>query len=233
MNTQELRINVKYDRADLRAVLGYAQRHDVDRGGRYDFGLPPRLNIWTHHWINPGCRIESSLMFTLVFDWNTAALVSVTMHPGYDGVIFLDELAKLEGAAVGKVVYGQAQTVPNKNRVPCDLASHRLSRSENVMKMIEKANRKKDERVEVPNHSEKIKSQVLAKIGKLPRLDHVEISRHPSGHYRVNIWEEPEPNGNSAVTLAPRIGRSYYATVSDTGEIIDSDPPMTRLGSPA
>ena len=30
----------------------------------------------------------------------------------------------------------------------------------------------------MPNHSEKIKSQVLAKIGKPPRLDRVEVSRH-------------------------------------------------------
>ena len=101
------------------------------------------------------------------------------------------------------------------------------------MKMIEKANRKKDERVEVPNHSEKIKSQVLAKIGKLPRLDHVEISRHPSGHYRVNIWEQPEPDKKLAVTTSARIGWSYYLTVSETGEIIDSNPPMTKLGSSA
>ena len=84
-----------------------------------------------------------------------------------------------------------------------------------------------------PNHTEKIKSQVLAKIGKPPRLDHVEVSRHHNGHYRVNIWEQPEPDKTFAVTFAPRIGPSYYLTVSDTGDIIASDPPMTRLDSSA
>jgi hypothetical protein len=101
------------------------------------------------------------------------------------------------------------------------------------MEMLEKASPRKDERVAVPNHLEKIKSQVLAKIGKPPRLDRVEVSRHHNGHYRVNIWEQPEPNKNFAITFAPRIGRSCYLTVWDTGEIIDSDPPMTQSGSPA
>jgi hypothetical protein len=90
---------------------------------------------------------------------------------------------------------------------------------------------KKEEPVAVPNHTEKIKSQVLAKIGKPPRLDRVEVSRHHNGKYRVNIWEQPEPDKTLAVTIAARIGPSYYLTVSDTGEIIHSNPPMTRVGS--
>jgi len=101
------------------------------------------------------------------------------------------------------------------------------------MEKDEKAIPKQDEPEAVPNHSEKIKSQVLAKIGRPPRLDRVEVSRHHDGHYRVNIWEQPEPDKSFAITLAPRIGKSYYLNVSDTGEIIDSDPPMNRLGSPA
>ena len=44
------------------------------------------------------------------------------------------------------------------------------------------------------DYTASIKSQVLAKIGKPPRLDHVEVSRHHGGNYRVNIWEQPEPN---------------------------------------
>ena len=84
-----------------------------------------------------------------------------------------------------------------------------------------------------PNHTEKIKSQVLAKIGKPPRLYRVEVCNHHNGKYRVNIWEQPEPDKNLAVTVSARIGRSYYLTVSETGEIIDSNPPMTKLGSSA
>ncbi len=46
----------------------------------------------------------------------------------------------------------------------------------------------------VPNHTEKIKLQVLARIGKPPRLDRVEVCKQHNGKYRVNIWEQTEPN---------------------------------------
>ncbi|MGA2622116.1 MAG: hypothetical protein ABSF26_31380 [Thermoguttaceae bacterium] len=97
------------------------------------------------------------------------------------------------------------------------------------MEKVEEATTKKDEPpVAVPNHTAKIKSQVLARIGKPPRLDRVEVSRHHGSKYRVNIWQQPEPNRN---LVGPRIGLSYYLTVSDTGEIIDSNPLMTKVGS--
>jgi ABC-type Zn2+ transport system substrate-binding protein/surface adhesin len=83
-----------------------------------------------------------------------------------------------------------------------------------------------------PNHTEKIKSQVLAKIGKRPRLHRVEVSKHHNGKYRVNIWEQPESDKNIAVSIGARIGLSYYVTVSETGEIIDSNPPLTKLCCP-
>ena len=89
------------------------------------------------------------------------------------------------------------------------------------------------EQAKQPNYTEKIKSQVLAKIGKPPRLDRVEVSRHHNGKYRVNIWEQPEPTKSLAIASGPRIGSSYYLTVSETGDIIDSNPPMTKLGSHA
>jgi hypothetical protein len=84
-----------------------------------------------------------------------------------------------------------------------------------------------------PSHTDIIKTQVLAKIGKLPRLDHVEVSRHHNGKYRVNIWQQKEPEENIAITTGLRIGLSYYLTVSETGEIIHSNPPMNKLGSQA
>jgi hypothetical protein len=79
-----------------------------------------------------------------------------------------------------------------------------------------------------PNHTDKIRSQVLAKIGTPPRLDRVEVCRHHNRKYRVNIWQQFELNKNIAVTPSSRIGLSYYLTVSDTGEIIHSDPPMVK-----
>ncbi len=55
------------------------------------------------------------------------------------------------------------------------------------------------------------------------------MSRHHHGNYRVNIWEQPEPDKNIAVTIGARIRSSYYLRVSDSGEIIDSNPPLTKL----
>jgi hypothetical protein len=80
-----------------------------------------------------------------------------------------------------------------------------------------------------PSHADKIKSQVMAKIGRLPRLDHLEISHHHNGKYRVNVWQQTEPDKNIAITTGLRIGLSYYLTVSETGEIIHSNPPMTKV----
>jgi hypothetical protein len=83
-----------------------------------------------------------------------------------------------------------------------------------------------------PNHTEKIKSQVLAKIGNPPRLQRVEVCKHHNGNYRVNIWEQPEPVKNLAVSASARIRSSYYLKVSDAGEIVNSNPPLAKLGFP-
>lgn len=79
------------------------------------------------------------------------------------------------------------------------------------------------------DHAAKIASQVLAKVGVVPRLERVEVSRHHNGKYRVNIWQEREPDKNICISTSSRIRLSYYLTVSDKGEIIDSNPPMTRM----
>ena len=107
MTTQTVRINLRYDRAELKQILWYAKDHDVDQNGRYDFRMPPRLNIWTHTWGNAGCKEESCVMFSLELDWNTASLMSVLLMRGYSWEIFLDELARLEMAALGDTVYGR------------------------------------------------------------------------------------------------------------------------------
>ncbi len=112
MNAELVRVNLRYDRADLEFLFRYAQAHDVERAGRYDVRRPPRLNVWTHTWTTPGCRAESSLMFTLEFDWNTASLMSVMLQPGFDWEVFLDELATLGRAALGDVVYGKRRAEP-------------------------------------------------------------------------------------------------------------------------
>lgn len=105
MQPKTVRINLRYDREDLKQILGYAKSHDVEQNGRYDFRKAPRLNIWTHTWSNAGCKAESCVMFSLEFDWKTASLMSVMLLPGFDWEGFLDELARLERAALGNSVY--------------------------------------------------------------------------------------------------------------------------------
>jgi hypothetical protein len=112
INAENVRVNLRYDRADLKSLFWHAMAHDVELDGRYHLRRPPRLDIWTHNWINPGCRAESSLMVSLEFDWNTASLISVTLQPRYDWAIFLDELARLERGALGGVVYGKSRCQP-------------------------------------------------------------------------------------------------------------------------
>ena len=107
MNTENVRVNLRYEWREVKSILRYAKAHDVERDGRYDIRSLPRLNIWTHNWLHPGCKSESSLMFSLDFDWNAASLMSVTLSPGYGWEIFLDELARLERAALGGTVYGK------------------------------------------------------------------------------------------------------------------------------
>ena len=51
-------------------------------------------------------------MFSLEFDWKTAALISVVLMRGFDLQAFLDELATLERAALGKSVYGRRRRRP-------------------------------------------------------------------------------------------------------------------------
>ena len=98
------------------------------------------------------------------------------------------------------------------------------------MAKVDQAAPKKDEPVAVPNHTKNIQSQVLEKVGRPPRLDRVEVCRHHDGNYRVNIWEQLEPMGDSALSMRVHIRSSYYLKVSDTGEIIRSNPPLTKLG---
>ena len=86
-----------------------------------------------------------------------------------------------------------------------------------------------DDPVAESNHTEKIRSQVLEKVGRPPRLHRVEVCQHHDGNYRVNIWEEQEPAGDYALSICVGIRSSYYLKVSDTGEIIRSNPPLTKL----
>ena len=110
MQSHTERINLQYERAELKQILRYAKAHDVERNGRYDFlRLPPLLNIWTHAWSNADCKAESCVMFCLEVDWKTAAVSFVTLMRGFDWDAFGDELAMLEWAALGKSIHGRTR----------------------------------------------------------------------------------------------------------------------------
>jgi hypothetical protein len=98
------------------------------------------------------------------------------------------------------------------------------------MAKVDQVAPKEEEPVAVPNHTEKIKSQVLAKVGRPLGLHRVEVCRHHNGNYRVNIWVQPEANEDFALAISAHIRSSYYLKVSDTGEIIHSNPPLAKLG---
>ena len=109
MRTKTVRINLRYDPVDLEKMFRYAKAHDVESNGRYDIRATPRINIWTHTWSNPGCKAESCLMFMVEFDLETASLMSVMLLSGHDWEAFLDELARLETAALGHPVFGKCR----------------------------------------------------------------------------------------------------------------------------
>ncbi|EMI41335.1 hypothetical protein RRSWK_06135 [Rhodopirellula sp. SWK7] len=105
--------------------------------------------------------------------------------------------------------------------------------AEEIMANVDQATPQKDDPVGQSDHTEKIKSQVLKKIGRPPRLHRVEVCQHHNGNYRVNIWEQLEAQGDFALSTRVHILSSYYLKVSDEGEILNSNPPLTKLRVPA
>ncbi|WP_283435144.1 hypothetical protein [Neorhodopirellula lusitana] len=100
--------------------------------------------------------------------------------------------------------------------------------AEEIMAKVEQPTPKKDESETLSDHTESIKSQILGKIGKPSNLHRVEVCQHHNGNYRVNIWEKLEPLGDFSMSMRLHIGASYYLKVSDSGEILSSNPPLTK-----
>ncbi|KAA1258839.1 hypothetical protein LF1_13630 [Rubripirellula obstinata] len=78
------------------------------------------------------------------------------------------------------------------------------------------------------DHTVTIKTQILEITGRPPRLHHVEVCQHHNGNYRVNVWENLAPTGDSEYSTTVHIGASYYLKVSDSGEILSSNPPLAQ-----
>ncbi|TWU10552.1 hypothetical protein [Allorhodopirellula heiligendammensis] len=97
------------------------------------------------------------------------------------------------------------------------------------MAKVDQAAPQKDDSAAESDHTETIKSQILEKTGRPPGLERVEVCRHHNGNYRVNMWEKLESTGDSVFSTRVHIGASYYLKVSDSGEIVRSNPPLTKL----
>jgi hypothetical protein len=100
--------------------------------------------------------------------------------------------------------------------------------AEENMAKVDQPAPKKDDSESLADHAATIKSQILEKIGKPPRLHRVEVCQHHNGNYRVNVWEELEPLGEFSLSKRIHIGASYYLKVSDSGEIVHSNPPLKK-----
>ena len=98
------------------------------------------------------------------------------------------------------------------------------------MAKVAQAVPERDEPVAEPNHAEKIRSQVLEKVGRPARLYRVEVCQHHNGNYRVNTWENLDPTADSGICRNVHIWSSYYLKVSESGEILHSNPPLAKLG---
>ena len=99
---------------------------------------------------------------------------------------------------------------------------------EEIMAKVDQGAPQKSEFEEKADHAQKIKTQILEQTGRPPRLDHIEVCQHHNGNYRVNVWEQREPLEDCALSAAFHIAASYYLKVSDSGEIVHSNPPLTK-----
>jgi hypothetical protein len=109
MGVQSLKMDWRYDPVDLDWLIAFAEEHDVERGGRYDADIyAPSIIVWSHSWIIPSCKEESTAMCILKFDRTRSSLVGFSILPGFDLEVALSELSILEKGALGTVVYGDA-----------------------------------------------------------------------------------------------------------------------------
>ncbi len=100
------------------------------------------------------------------------------------------------------------------------------------MAKVEQEALQKGESTAELDRAQRIKYQILEKTGQPPRLHHVEVCQHHNGNYRVNVWEKRTSTGDNAFSTDVHISASYYLKVSDSGEIVHSNPPLTQRSFP-
>jgi hypothetical protein len=99
-------VDFPYTRQELETLFAYARAHDVERGGRYD-ARSAAVNVWSHHWQHPATREESEIIGSFYFRWgDTPALWEIETDEGFGLEDLLQELGRLELAALGYVKHG-------------------------------------------------------------------------------------------------------------------------------
>jgi hypothetical protein len=102
-------VDLRYTRAELHAFLAVQRREDVEWGGRYDGGTAA-INVWSHSWVTPALRRDSSLMGTFFFVWADEYRISqIECAEGFSLDDLLHELAILERKALDHVKHGREQ----------------------------------------------------------------------------------------------------------------------------
>ncbi len=69
-----------------------------------------------------------------------------------------------------------------------------------------------------------IEEQVIHRLGKPLGVRKVQVRRLWENHYRVNVL-----TGDSAISA--KIANSYFVRADSDGNIVDSNPEMTKLAS--
>jgi hypothetical protein len=107
MSTTTHDVDLRYTRAELHAFLAVQRREDVELGGRYDGGTAA-IHVWSHSWITPALRRDSSPIGTFYFVWaNEYRIFQIECDEGFSCDDLLHELAVLEQKALGYVKHGR------------------------------------------------------------------------------------------------------------------------------
>lgn len=107
MRTTTHDVDLRYTHADLHAFLAVQRREDVELGGRYDGGTAT-INVWSHSWVTPALRRDSSHMGTFSFVWaDEYRIYEIECAEGFSLDDLLHELAVLERKALGYIKYGR------------------------------------------------------------------------------------------------------------------------------
>jgi hypothetical protein len=114
MNSTRHAVDFAYTRQELEALFRYAHAHDVEQGGRFD-ARSAAINVWSHHWQHPVTREESDTIGTFYFHWEPTTLWEIETDEGFSLEDLMQELGRLELAALGRVKHGE---VPREGHTP-------------------------------------------------------------------------------------------------------------------